>query len=310
MGAAAAARSGAGVQLRRGRRSAIAAALAAGGLALAFGRVLADTGYLQAVRAAETILARPHVSAADVRRASSVLAAGVGCSQPEIADDLAGSPPATQDAGQRLQALDRALSNPPRPTSGVEERLRGLAGRPPYQREQPESPGDLLSGWVQGREAGLQAAACGGLLPLVLQLLEYLAVAVVALAAAIFAYRRVRGRSEAEAEADAPEDARRLRGAGERFAAADRLAAAGHYAGALRELASAVATALGGEATWEASPLTVRELYARAGLLGELRPLLRGFEDAVYGHRAVTAEQYRAAAAAASPYRAYRRRAA
>jgi hypothetical protein len=278
--------------------------------ALPFATAVTATGYLDAVRRAESVLDRPHPSAGDARHAQSVLAAGVGCSQPEISSDLSAKPPAVRDAQQRLQALDRALSNPPAPAPGAEGAARSLAGGAPYQREQPESPGDLFSGWLQGREAALQAAACAGALSLVLSILEDLAIAAILLAAAIIAYRQIRGRSREAAQAEDAGQTRRLRSAEERFAAADRLAAAGDFGAALRELAGAVATVLGGEAAWEASPLTVRELYSRAGVLGDLRPLLRGFEDAVYGHRNVTRDQYASAAEVAAPYRPARRRAA
>jgi hypothetical protein len=275
---------------------------------LGAGTAVAQVGYLQAVRAAESVLARSHVSPADASRANSLLAAGVACSQPEISSDLSAQPPQVGGARQRLRALDQALAHAAAPAPGAESALRRLAASPAYQREQPESPGDLLLGWVQGREAALQALACTGVLSLVVRLLEYLAVAAVAIAAAVIAYRRVRGRGRAEAEAEASPELLRRRSADERFAAADRLAARADFGAAIRELASAVATVLGGEATWEASPLTVRELFARAGLLTELRPLLRGFEDAFYGHRELTPEAYGAAAAAAAPYRSARRR--
>ena len=78
----------------------------------------------------------------------------------------------------------------------------------------------------------------------------------------------------------------------------------------MRELTGAVATVLGGEGAWDVSPLTVRELFARAGRLGELRPLLRAFEEAVYGHRPVDRQMYEAAAAVAAPFRVQTRRAA
>ncbi len=309
MGAAAAAGPGDRVHLSRGRTPALAAALAAGLVVLGAGIALAQATYLQAVRDAESILDSSQ-GTSGAAHASTALAAGVGCSQPEISADLAGKPPDVGDARRRLRALDTALTSPPSPAPGAESELRRLAASSPYQREQPESPGELFTGWIQGREAALQAAACGGLLSLVLAVLEYAAIAAVALGAAVFAYRRLRRREASEVEVEGPGSLQRRRSAAERFANADRLAAAGEHAAALRELASAVATVLGGEAAWEASPLTVRELFARAGRLAELRPLLRGFEDAFYGHRPVTRERYEEAAAVAAPYRPGRRRAA
>ena len=91
MGAAHRARRGDRVQLN-GRRRAFAITLAADWAVfwtvVGAGAVLAQSGYLPAVRAAEGILSGAHVSAAEVRRADSVLFAGVGCSQPVIAGDL------------------------------------------------------------------------------------------------------------------------------------------------------------------------------------------------------------------------------
>jgi hypothetical protein len=87
------------------------------------------------------------------------------------------------------------------------------------------------------------------------------------------------------------------------FAEADRLAAAGDLAGAVRALAGGVAVALGDERDWELSPLTVREIFARAPQPAGLRPLLVAFEAAVYGGRAPGADGYREAAAAAAPLR-------
>ena len=146
--------------MSRGRAAAAAAAI---GLLLAgAGVALAQATYLQAVRTDESILARDHLTQADIRRANAALFAGVACSQPEITSDLSSKPPDVPDAQARLQELDRALSNPPSAAPGVEAKLRRLAGSAPYQREQPESPGELFAGWVQGREAALPAAACGG----------------------------------------------------------------------------------------------------------------------------------------------------
>jgi hypothetical protein len=87
------------------------------------------------------------------------------------------------------------------------------------------------------------------------------------------------------------------------FAEADRLAAAGDYLGALKALTSAVATTVGGIGTWEASPFTVRELFAEKRLLDGLQPLVVPFEAAAYGHRVPDAGTYQKAARAAAPYR-------
>jgi hypothetical protein len=92
--------------------------------------------------------------------------------------------------------------------------------------------------------------------------------------------------------------------ADDHFAAADHLAAEEDLGAALHELAVAVATILGGARAWEASPLTVREIFNRAADAGSLRALLLPFEAFEYGARPPTPDDYRRAAAAAAPYRA------
>src|SRR5262249_55500933 len=67
------------------------------------------------------------------------------------------------------------------------------------------------------------------------------------------------------------------------------------------------AGALGAELAWEASPLTVRELFSRASSPASLRPLLLAFEAAVYGARPPDHETYQRAEAAAAPFRAERK---
>ncbi|HSR23813.1 MAG TPA: hypothetical protein VLW53_09705, partial [Candidatus Eisenbacteria bacterium] len=69
----------------------------------------------------------------------------------------------------------------------------------------------------------------------------------------------------------------------------------------------AVAAALADDRAWEASPLTVRELFATAPDPAALRPLLLAFEVAVYGDRRPDRPAYRLAEAAAAPFRPDRR---
>jgi hypothetical protein len=300
--AAAASWSGAG--LKRALASAVSFALLSAGAALA-------DGYLQSVRTAEHALSGHTLSGKQLREIADRLSTGTSCTQPEIADDLTSSPPDTADARDRLAALDHALAAPLRPRAGAQARLRALALTSPYNREQPESPGDLLNGVLQSFVARLAAAACGGGLAVLLLVLRWLGAVVAAIAIAFLAVRLVRRYlRRGEEPASRPGDSERLRTAADRFAAADRLAAAGDHGGALRELAGAVATVLAGERAWDLSPLTVREIYADAGRLAELTPLLGGFERAVYGHRPVTPDAYAAAAAAAAPYRDVARKAA
>jgi hypothetical protein len=87
------------------------------------------------------------------------------------------------------------------------------------------------------------------------------------------------------------------------FDLADRLTAAGDAAGAVHELALGVATVLSSEGRLGASPLTVRELFRRAGDRAALRPLLTVFEESFYGHHNVGEHGLQQAWAAARPYR-------
>jgi hypothetical protein len=122
--------------------------------------------------------------------------------------------------------------------------------------------------------------------------------------------RSARWRGRREARATAPAGLGVGAAAEDRFAAADRLAAAGDLDGAVRALAGAVAAALADERAWEVSPLTVRELFARAADPAALRPLLAAFEASVYGDRPPDAAAHRRAADAAAPFRPARRSAA
>jgi hypothetical protein len=83
------------------------------------------------------------------------------------------------------------------------------------------------------------------------------------------------------------------------FVEADRLAAEGRYAEAVRLLARAVAGRLSGQAVWDESGLTVREIYAQAKASDRLSPLLLPFEETVYGHRPLDELRYRGARGAA-----------
>jgi hypothetical protein len=94
-----------------------------------------------------------------------------------------------------------------------------------------------------------------------------------------------------------------LRPAVDHFASADRLAAAGDLDRAIRELAAGVAVRLGGDDAWDASPLTVRELFKRSPNPQSLRPLLVAFERAAYAGHPPEPDTYASAAAAAEPYR-------
>jgi hypothetical protein len=184
----------------------------------------------------------------------------------------------------------------------VHQAVHEILAQPRYNAlHQGPSLTDLLGqlvvqvlAWLVAHLAGVVGRGLGALV----------AVAVAAALAGLFALLVARsafwvGRRPARGRAGSPPAGR----AGDHFASADRLAAAGDLRAAVRELAVAVATSLGGARAWEASPLTVREIFGRAEDVGSLRALLLPFEAAEYGARPPTPDDYRRAAAAADQYR-------
>jgi hypothetical protein len=282
-----------------------ATVLAAGVLAAAAAApaLAARPGYADSVDRALAILrTAPADDRAAARQAADVLEAGTGDSQPEILADLRARPPDVPDARARLTALARADRSPafaPEPGRAsraiddilAQPRYAGLRQGPSLWDRFLEALGRLLL-WVLDRAGGVP----GGL-GLALVLAAALALAGVAVVVARSAWWA--GRREQLSGPPAPGGS----AARDRFGEADRLAAAGDLGGALRELAGGVAAALGDARAWEASPLTVRELFARAPDPVALRPLLVTFEAAAYGDRPPAPEAYRAAAAAAAPFR-------
>jgi len=272
-------------------------------------RLAADaSGYADSVdRALEILRAAPADDRTAARRAEEVLEAGTGQSQPEILTDLRRDPPDVADARDRLSALSQAVRSPAfAPEPGKARRaVHDILAQPRYTAlRQGPSLGDLIKTEVIRLVLlllGLTATAFAGGLWTALA-----AAGVVVLAAAIVAvvrYARWVERPQARLSRGAAGGARRR----DRFMEADCLAAAGDYAGAIRELAGGVAGALGDELAWEASPLTVRELFSRASSPASLRPLLLAFEAAVYGARPPDRETYQRAEAAAAPFRAERK---
>ena len=81
------------------------------------------------------------------------------------------------------------------------------------------------------------------------------------------------------------------------------MAAAGDFLGAIQALAGGVTIRISGERAWDRSPYTVRELFQRTDQPEQLRPLLRSFEEASYGHRAPDRPMYAQALEAAQRYR-------
>ena len=276
-------------------------------LASFWAAVALGTGsYQQSVERAQHLLAGSPGKRA-VAAALAEIRDGTQCSQPEIQQDLQ-KPADVADARARLGALDRALTAPAAGSDRTTAALRNQALSAQFRNQQVEAPGDLVTGRIQSWVAAL-TRGCGGWWPLIFRVVTVIVAAAVLIVIGLLVYRAVRGPRLGRDAAEEAE-ARRHRTAQERFAAADRLAAAGDFAAAVRELAGAVATALAGETAWEVSPLTVREIFASRGSLRELRPLLRPFEESVYGHRRVDRETYDEAAAAAAPFRSEGRRAA
>jgi len=236
------------------------------------------------------------------RRAADVLEAGTGQSQLEILGDLRRDPPDVADARDRLSALAVAVRSPAfAPEPGKSRRaVDDILAEPRYAAlRQGPSLGDRIKAgvirllvWLLSQTAVAVASGLWRVLAVAGAVVLAVAVAVLTRSA------RWAGRPEARLPPLAAASRRR-----DHFFEADRMAAAGDYAGALRELAGGVAGALGDDLAWEASPLTVRELFSKASEPASLRPLLLAFEAAVYGGRPPDGETYRSAETAAAPFR-------
>jgi hypothetical protein len=292
--------------LRRWAAAAVLVVLLGAGVAVAGAD---DTDYADSVDHALRALREDRGGDREAaRQAADILESGTGQSQREILLDLRQDPPDVADAKDRLTALSRAVRSPvfaPEPAK-ARAAVRDILAQPRYAslRQGPSLQDWIrdallrLVVWVTERIGGVVAGGFG--LVLVAAAAAGLGLAVLVTARTV----RWRGRREARARAacaSAPAAAR------DRFAEADRLVAAGDLGGAVRALAGAVAAALSGERAWEVSPLTVRELFARAADPAALRPLLIAFEVAVYGDRPPDPAAYRRANASAAPFRPGRR---
>jgi hypothetical protein len=240
---------------------------------------------------------------------------------PDVARDLAESPPDLADADRRLSAASAALARPGdvADPARAKSQLDGILAedRYGYLHRSPPNPvlGFLNSalstilGWLSRQRVGVPP------LPAVPTWVWLALVAAVAALAAGFALTQLRGlrlgwpRRRPKTAGEPLPEAAVARHAEDRFSAADRLAAAGDHRAALRSLIAAVATELSGRPFWEQSPLTVRELFRERGRLEELRPLLLAFERAVYGKQPVSPEAYAECAGLAQPFREHRHQA-
>ena len=290
------------------RRLVLAALLAA--TALLAAPASADTpasAYRQAVADTLTIVesARPGDTAA-AQNALSVLITGTGASQPEIIADLRAQPPDFNDAAARLRALLAAIDNPAATSDPTlaQQRLHDVLAMHRYDAlRQPPSLFDRIGQWIQDRISQLLRAIFGGFGPggVVPDWAVFAIALGILVAVAILVFRSTRGRLSGGAAAALPKGPQ---APADYFAEADRLAAEGDRVGAVRALCAGVAATLAGERTGEGSPLTVRAIFRRAPDPASLTPLLRPFEAAVYGGRAVDQDAYDQAAAVAARYRA------
>jgi len=242
--------------------------------------------------------------APSVQQAIDVLVQGTGETQPEVLHDLRSTPPDLRDADQRLQALYDALQtrvDTPDPAQ-ARQQLQSILSQPRYSGLSAGPSlldrimaflynliGDLLN-WLSGSGLGripawIWLVVGAGLILFII----------------IWPIRGglSRGGREARLRAAAPAVGHRV----DFFAEADRLAAENDYVGAIKALAGGVAVRLRGEHAWTKSPLTVRELFQQSDQAESLRPLLRSFEEASYGHRPPDPVIYAEVAEVAAPFR-------
>lgn len=237
-------------------------------------------------------------------RAVSVLKSGIDGTQPEIIGDLERRPPDYEDARARLLALLAGLDQPATTSDPAltQQRLQQVLSMSRYSAlHQPPSPLDRFVQWVKDRITALFRLLPAGRGGAPAPDWFFFAVGAIAVAAvALVVFRSTRGRFNQAIIAATPSGPH---SPADYFVEADRLAAAGDRVGAIRALCAGVAGTLAGERTWEGSPLTVREIFARSPDFARLRPLLLPFEAAVYGGRDVDQETYEGAAQVAAHFR-------
>lgn len=243
--------------------------------------------------------------APSVKQAIITLIDGTGNTQPEVLRDLEKSPPDLVDADQRLSALYASLQSrvdTPDPEQ-AKQQLHAILSQPRYSglSQGPSLP-DQIVAFILGKIGDLLALVGLNKLHPNIPVWIWLLIGIAAVLAVIIWPIRG-GLSPGGREV-------RLRGARaplphrvDFFAEADRLASTNDYIGAIRALAGGVAVRLRGEHAWSKSPLTVRELFLQSERAETLRPLLRSFEEASYGHREPDADTYAQAAQAAAPFR-------
>jgi hypothetical protein len=285
-------------------RTLAAAALAAVALVLAAPVALADSSYADSVARAYTLVEQARDgSPTAARQALAELRSGTGDSQPEVIADLSHDPPDLDDAAARLRALSTALEAPADTAdpATAHARLTSILAQSRYGALRAgQNPLDRLLNWIVDQLARLLA---GATLPRIPYLEQGLLLLGVLLVAGVAGWLLLSLRGRALGDSVSPRLGDGGRPFVDHFAEADRLAAAGDHTLAVRELAAGVAARLGGDAAWDLSPLTVRELFARAASPQQLRPLLHAFERAAYAGLPADKRAYEDAAAAAAPFR-------
>ena len=240
-----------------------------------------------------------------VQQAISTLVEGTDHTQPEVLADLQKNPPDLVDAERRLSALYTALQarvDTPNPDQ-AQQQLQTILSQPRYSGMSagPSLPQQILD-FILARIGDLLSLLGVSRLHLNIPLWVWLVISVIAVAV-IIAWPIRGALSRGGRELRIRPGAAPPRPYVDFFAEADRLASSSDYVGAIRALAGGVATRLRGEQVWHRSPLTVRELFQQSERADTLRPLLRSFEEASYGHREPDAASYSRAVEAAAPFR-------
>ena len=240
-----------------------------------------------------------------IGQALQVLATAPGPSQPEILHDLGLEPPNLTDADQRLQALYTALQarvDTPDPDR-AHQQLNNVLSMPRYVglASGPSIVERILDTVTTALGRFLRWLGVGNL-HLGIPLWVWLALAALfILGIIVWPIRATIGRGGREAVPRHAPSA--VLPSMDFFAEADRMAAAGDFMGAIQALTGGVTVKISGERAWDRSPFTVRELFQRTEHPELLRPLLRSFEAASYGHRAPDRPMYTQAVEAAQRYR-------
>jgi hypothetical protein len=235
-------------------------------------------------------------------QAITLLAGPPSAHQPEVLADLRTEPPDLADAAERLTALLLALeprTDTPSPSLAAQQlqqilnspRYAALRNGPSLLQQAEQWLGEQIASVLARLGIQSQNTPIAFLVVAAILLLGILLWAL--LSSPKGAARRAAARGTKPGRPSTIDY----------FAEADRLAASGDFNAAVRFLAGGVAVAISGERAWDRSPLTVREIFARAEHPDRLRVLLLPFEAAAYGHRPPDAARYARAAEVAAPFR-------